>query len=545
MNVLVFAVLLVPWLLAADRPDLGPVTALKIFTLWCMAFLPSWLYLRFLGQRAGAIWDEYVLNLHRLALDEPRFLPKPPSTSTYRHEWVADGGPAEDPERNIYREKFNAYYGRSIADAADNTAEMQDYRVRVDALFPVFLAVVVFSVGWVAVLWDHAALVAPQTLWDVLKYGFLGSYVFIVQMLLRRFFASDLRPSAYASAILRVLTTVISVAVACLVIETWFTTIAGNRAAESAIAFMLGFLPLVAMRFIIKITTAPMRIMTRSLESDYPLYQLDGLNVWYEARLAEENIDDMQTLTTANLVDVLLHTRLPVGRLIDWIDQSYLFLHQDRVERGRWEEQRAKKAPVQEKVAVGQPGPRPEGDVRLGTVGAARRRATTMMGSSLKRDTRVGTLNRTVFRNLGIRTATDLLKAFPPGSATTINRGNGLRPSLLDGELVDVLTRVLSEEQGLAPVWNWYDRGVRTRCPVRRPPSFQTCWIARNREQEERSRTLSPRQRVTAVTSMLRLDCPDGCGSPPTSPRAVQWCLQLLMPRAARGGRHNVRHEPS
>jgi hypothetical protein len=63
-----------------------------------------------------------------------------------------------------------------------------------------------------------------------------------------------------------------------------------------------------------------------SLHSEYPLNQLDGLNVWYEAQLLEEGVEDMQNLATANLIDVILHTRVPVGRLIDWVDQSYLYL---------------------------------------------------------------------------------------------------------------------------------------------------------------------------------------------------------------------------
>ena len=44
-------------------------------------------------------------------------------------------------------------------------------------------------------------------------------------------------------------------------------------------------------------------------------------------RLVEEGIEDMQNLATANLVDVILHTRVPVGRLVDWLDQAYLALH--------------------------------------------------------------------------------------------------------------------------------------------------------------------------------------------------------------------------
>jgi hypothetical protein len=39
------------------------------------------------GQRAGALWDEYVLNLHRLRWDSPCHLPRPPVNSEFYAEW--------------------------------------------------------------------------------------------------------------------------------------------------------------------------------------------------------------------------------------------------------------------------------------------------------------------------------------------------------------------------------------------------------------------------------------------------------------------------
>ena len=52
--------------------------ALRLFALWCLAFLPGWLYVRFLGMRAKALWSEFVLTLHRLGWDCPWYLPEPP-----------------------------------------------------------------------------------------------------------------------------------------------------------------------------------------------------------------------------------------------------------------------------------------------------------------------------------------------------------------------------------------------------------------------------------------------------------------------------------
>src|SRR6266487_5022007 len=66
MNAIVALVLFVAWWLAWPplqvRPQAG-VLSLEVFAVWSLSFLPGWLYIRFLGQRAGALWDEYVLNL--------------------------------------------------------------------------------------------------------------------------------------------------------------------------------------------------------------------------------------------------------------------------------------------------------------------------------------------------------------------------------------------------------------------------------------------------------------------------------------------------
>lgn len=87
---------------------------LRLFALWCLSFLPGWLYVRFLGMRAKALWNEYVLNLHRLGWDSPQHLPTPLVASDFADELPTktDGQPG--PTDNIYRQKFEAYYGRQV-----------------------------------------------------------------------------------------------------------------------------------------------------------------------------------------------------------------------------------------------------------------------------------------------------------------------------------------------------------------------------------------------------------------------------------------------
>jgi hypothetical protein len=474
------------------RPDELSVAALKLFGVWCLSFLPGWLYVRFLGQRAGALWDEYVLYLHRLGWDRPAHLPKPPRNSDFYQEWLDDKGNLQPKEQNIYRQKFIAYYGRSIPESSTKS----NFSVRTETMFPVFLATIVLAVCWVAVLWNTDSATNPATIWDVLKFAFLGAYAFIVQSLIRRFFQSDLRPSAYAGAVLRIIVVLVTM-VALHQLLGPVTSIS----TEAAVAFVVGFFPVIAFQALQRVAAATLRVFVPQLTPDYPLDQLDGLNVWYEARLVEEGIEDMQNLATANLVDVILHTRVPVGRLVDWVDQAQLYLHLDRAERGYRERRlvRARKPAVNDDGKARSDQRPPGGDDQAQAAptpadnGEAPADGTRpaegdvhaydpLVHGSLSPHNRAGTKARVGLRQLGIRTATDLLKAFPPEQIDrrVDDDGQGrlsffdLKPRGLDVDQIRTLVRVLDEDTALAPVWNWQARGVQARRDCRRPRSQRT-----------------------------------------------------------------------
>jgi hypothetical protein len=463
----------------ATRPDDLSVGALKLFAVWCLSFLPGWLYVRFLGQRAGALWSEYVLHLHRLGWDHPENLPRPPRNSEFYEEWRRAGGDRLPQQHNLYRQKFSAYYGRSVSETCDSGG---NFSVRTETMFPVFLATAVLAVCWVATLWDTTSATAPATVWDILKYAFLGAYAFIVQSLIRRFFQSDLRPSTYAGAVLRI----IVVLVTMVALHQLLRPLAIGT--EAAVAFMVGFFPVIAFQALQRAAAAALRVFVPQLTPDYPLNQLDGLNVWYEARLVEEGIEDMQNLATANLVDVMLHTRVPVGRLIDWVDQAQLYLHLDRAERGYRERRlvRATRKPAPVKAGATSRG---DGKVHAGNgqaptsqpapAGEDLHAYDPLVHGSLSPHNRAGTKTRVALRQLGIRTATDLLKAFPPSEIDRRGEDGAaaragfrhLKPSGLDEGQIRTLVRVLDEDTALAPVWNWQTRGVQARRECRRPRS--------------------------------------------------------------------------
>lgn len=410
------------------------VGALKLFVLWCLAFLPGWLYIRFLRMRGLALWTEYVLVLHRLGWDRPQNLPQPPEDSEYYHEWqkiehMKDRRTID--RQNIYRQKFEAYYGRTIPARLDewrgSGIDAQDFRVRGESLFPIFLATLVFAVGWAACLWDTRFLDIPEpTIWVLLKYGFLGAYLFVLSMLVRRFFQSDLKPSAYASGVLRIIVVLFVVAVSFHLMSN--LTPAGSGA-ELAAAFLIGFFPLIGLQLIRRVVAKLLGGMVPPITSEHPLDQIDGVNLWYEARLLEEGVEDMQNLATMNLVDVVLHTRVPTGRLVDWIDQAYLQL-------------------------------------RLGPLTVSGKRSAPAQVSNTWLS---GPDARDRLRRAGIRGATDLLRGYSDVEEARRNctRPEYRRPADVNpGDLplpephLRLLVSTLGVEEGLAPVWNWKLHGV-------------------------------------------------------------------------------------
>ncbi len=93
------------------------------------------------------------------------------------------------------------------------------------------------------------------------------------------------------------------------------------------IGFVVGAFPPVAWQVIQaafrKVTGA--KYLVPSLKSEMPVSELDGLTVWHEARLEEEDIENVPNMATADLVELMLHTRVPPDRIVDWVDQAILY----------------------------------------------------------------------------------------------------------------------------------------------------------------------------------------------------------------------------
>ncbi len=310
---------------------------------------------------------------------------------------------------------------------SEKSSKSEDFTVNVETLFPVFLCTSTLAVAWSALLWQPVSVVDPSGPWAMLEFGFFGAYAFAISMLVRRFYQSDLRPSAYATVVLRIILVLLIVIVLHQLFAATAIESPVSNQAEMVVAFVVGFFPLIGLQALQRAAAKVLHVFVPQLAPDYPLDQLDGLNVWYEARLVEEGVEDMQNLTTMNLVDVILHTRAPVGRLIDWVDQAFLLIHLDRADRDEL---------------------------------AAARKAT---GSG---NPRTGAATRVALRRVGVRSATDLLKTFGPDSAASPGmNGRGLRPESLracglDPDQLNLLVGLVRAERGLDPVWNWKNGGA-------------------------------------------------------------------------------------
>jgi hypothetical protein len=304
---------------------------LKVAAVMIFASLPGLLYVQFIRFKGRSLYDEFVINLFRLKIDRYCNLPAPPRHTSYFAEWLAEHKKLADPGRdNLYRRKFEAVYGEQAVSTRELFADPAKRPARSEGLYPVVLATALLTLGWAVVvqpdlyhdfnLLGHLPFSGqPHLPYTALQFGFIGAYWFILQDLTRRYFRQDLKTAAYVSASVRLIVVTITVATVALVPV-------GPPARLEVLAFFIGVFPQIGVQLLKAGTGKLFSRAIPSMSARFPLSDLDGLTVWDQARLLEEGIEDVHALATANLVDLLLGTRVPVNTLIDWVDQALLCL---------------------------------------------------------------------------------------------------------------------------------------------------------------------------------------------------------------------------
>jgi len=303
----------------------------SVFLIAYLSFLPPWLYLQFISIKGRSLWEEYVLNLYRLHFDSFASLPEPPKDSIFYEKRLAEVQKtglkhAERKGKTLYQIKFEGLYGSVMTGDTPHFLAFQG-----ENFLPVAIAAVLISIGWVFAIQPESILNitlsskmtagGADLYFKAVRFSFLGAYFYILQMLVRRYFQNDLRTNAYVHSIMRV---IIAVVLAWVI-----AAVAGSeqKGLVYGLAFIVGVFPYVGWQAIQAFIKIPLKVLVPSLQTQYPLSDLNGLTIWHESRLLEEGIEDMQNLATANIVDLMLNTRIPIERLIDWIDQSLLYVH--------------------------------------------------------------------------------------------------------------------------------------------------------------------------------------------------------------------------
>jgi hypothetical protein len=148
---------------------------------------------------------------------------------------------------------------------------------------------------------DVSIIFSRLTVADPVVFGFLGAFCYSLQSLMRRFFSGDIKPLVFMHIGIRTWI-VLMITVVIGVIWTWTGREANEPtpAALVAVSFVIGIVPSVGFD-IIKKAAGPFDGKTGNPFSNGSLDIIPGMNIWRQARLAEENIDSVTSLATCDV----------------------------------------------------------------------------------------------------------------------------------------------------------------------------------------------------------------------------------------------------
>ena len=130
---------------------------------------------------------------------------------------------------------------------------------------------------------------------------------------------------------MRIILAVIGTWAAVTAVKAWFH-VDSSSLQLALLGFVIGVFPRVAWQFIQGATKAFMRgvrftVALPSLGNRLPVSDLDGLTVGTSSRLEEHDIENVPNMATAEIIDLMIGTRFPPDRIIDWVDQAILYTH--------------------------------------------------------------------------------------------------------------------------------------------------------------------------------------------------------------------------
>lgn len=280
------------WILSTN--DISTLLQLLFTIVLCL--LPALLYFLFDRQLLGTLRDRFEQSIFRL-----------------------------DDSLHTLRD-VHAKYGRRLEEVFGAQSDQQhEARIARGTRIPIFIATIVITLGWLWVFIPDptseaiiatAAFAPPE---HALIYAFLGAYFFTIGTIVRRYIRGDLKPKAYSSITVRILLALIGAWVLDIMFSGNFVLI---------VAFIVGFFPETLIVLINEyLRKRGIEKSLPSVKQRHPLTELEGIDVYDRTRLQDEGIVNIESLAHHDLIELMLETRIPLQRLIDWVDQAILFIH--------------------------------------------------------------------------------------------------------------------------------------------------------------------------------------------------------------------------
>jgi hypothetical protein len=147
----------------------------------------------------------------------------------------------------------------------------------------------------------------------------MGAYFYGINAILRGYVRRDLRPKTYSTLTVRIF---------IVVVLAWVLELMWQNSTLYVIAFLSGIVPETALLLIRESLrkSVPSKVSLIEEEPD-PLTKLEGIDLYDRARLFDEGVTNVENLAHHDVVELMLQTRIPVPRLVDWLDQAILYLH--------------------------------------------------------------------------------------------------------------------------------------------------------------------------------------------------------------------------
>ncbi len=198
------------------------------------------------------------------------------------------------------------------------------------------LVVSLMAIGWAVVLPPVSpTAIAPLTNplapdLTLFNASFVGAYIYVLVTMMARWVRHDLNAQACITASKQIAFAMLCATVLKILSPgtppagTGDLMKTGRDLATLFMALCIGVFPnqllhMITERFQSRLTRRRGgNIKTASLQA------LDGVNLWHEARLQEECVDDLHALCHADIVELTLKTRMHTDLLVEWVDQALL-----------------------------------------------------------------------------------------------------------------------------------------------------------------------------------------------------------------------------